>query len=197
MCSTTKVETAYRQGMSSIHYQYMFNQWTVYNTSCHNKLPSCMHLYLCGHGWNGQKPISNFASSQEELEKKTHPGHTDLFDFEHLFLSDVSIPKKGTCRCKLSTPLYIDHFVRPLGGQIIEKALIKFSNGLYHICNLQVILSFVHPVIALRKIGVCTIVNINALVEYNTVILFLIFISSEHWRYEGKKANIKCFHLTV
>ena len=28
----------------------------------------------------------------------------------------------------LSTPLYIDHIAGPLGGQIIKKALIKFSN---------------------------------------------------------------------
>ena len=68
------------------------------------------------------------------VSEKTHPGHIDFFDFEHLFLSDVSI-SQGTCRCKLSTPLYIDHFVGPLGGQIIAKAPIKFSNTIFATCK--------------------------------------------------------------
>ena len=68
------------------------------------------------------------------VSEKTHPGYIDLFDVEHLFLSDVSI-SQGTCRCKLSTPLYINHFVGPLGGQIIVKAPIEFSNTIFATCK--------------------------------------------------------------
>ena len=56
-----------------------------------------------------------------------------------------------------------------------------------------------HPVIALKKIGVCTTVNINKLVGImGFCCLFVRFysISSEHWRFERKKRQISNVYIS-
>ena len=58
-------------------------------TSCHTELPSGMHLYLYGHE-GMDKTYLNCAFNRKNWHvciTKKHPGHVDLFDFEHLFLS--------------------------------------------------------------------------------------------------------------
>ena len=82
------------------HVAMRVNQWrTVFNTSYHNKLPSCMHLFPCWLGRNRQKLSPILLPTGKIImfvSEKTHPGHID--PYEHLFISDVS-KSQGTCRC--------------------------------------------------------------------------------------------------
>ena len=89
--------------MNSIHHQYVClindGQYLTHHAIT-SFLHVCINILL---GMDGiDKTYLQFCFQQGKIgifvSEKTHPGHIDLFDFEHLFLSDISI-SQGTCRC--------------------------------------------------------------------------------------------------